>query len=111
MNPFTEKLLNDLEELSDQLDAVMLTLTNQHSPTVDRKEMWITLDQVQHALGRTRMHIEGMAENERVLLESMASDRLLTDDASLVYVRGHVSAHSTTANANPVKFVIKSVDG
>ena len=111
MNPFSAKLLTDLESLSDDLDDVMLTLSNPKGAVVDRRDLWIILDRVQHELGRARMHIEGMAEKEQLMLDTLHNGKAFPTPDRTVHVRGHVSATTTEANSTPFTYLIISSDG
>lgn len=111
MNPFSAKLMSDLEALSDDLDDVMLTLSNPSGTPIDRRDLWIVLDRVQHELGRARMHIEGLAEKEQLLLDALRKGNSFPEPATPIHVRGHVSATTTKANSTPFTYLIVSSDG
>lgn len=113
MNPFTKKLLHDIDNLNEELDDVMLALSRpaDEAQPIDRHELWITFDRVQHELGRIQLHLLSLTDNQQALLGVLNDAGVIPKRRAVVRASGAVLSTPTATNSHPVEIVIESDNG
>jgi hypothetical protein len=113
MNPFTAKLLKDLEAMNEEIDEVMFQLARPEGSniTIDNKDVWIMFDRVQHELGRVEMQLRMLSENENALLTMFDGEVNALQPASLIHVSGGTLKTTTRPNSPIQQHVLYSDNG